>query len=147
VSRSSFKEDVEVERDSYGHFYYRFDGGESCADVYDRVSDFMGTMHRDFQKKDFPRNVIIVTHGMTMRLFLMRWFHASVEEFEQWGNPKNCEYYLLKLMDNEKYELVTPLSKHIIKHSFQFPWGDDKKHFPFPHKLTYKNNVEINIKK
>jgi broad specificity phosphatase PhoE len=138
-TRNAARDSDEAERDNYGHFYYRFNGGESCADVYDRVSDFMGTMHRDFKKTGFPRNAIIVTHGMTMRLFLMRWFHASVEEFESWGNPKNCNFFLLELRDNEKYELVTPLRTHIVRHSFQFPWGEDKDYFPYPHVLPYES--------
>ncbi len=113
---------IDEYRDNYGHFYYRFEDGESCADVYDRVSDFMNTLFRDFEKKEFPRNVVIVTHGMTMRLFLMRWFHASVEEFESWGNPKNCEYLLLERGDNEKYRLTTPIRLHKLRHSYQFDW-------------------------
>lgn len=130
-TREGYRETEEVERDNYGHFYYRFNGGESCADVFDRVSDFMGTMFRDFQKKDFPRNVIIVTHGMTMRLMLMRWYHISVEEFESWGNPANGEYYLLERREDEKYELMTPLKTHVLRHTFQFPW-DDTRSFPYP---------------
>src|SRR5512137_2008313 len=52
-SREGYKQKVEEYRDGYGHFYYRFrDGGESCADVFDRISDFLNTMHRDFQKKN-----------------------------------------------------------------------------------------------
>lgn len=138
-SREGYKYDVENARDSYGHFYYRFrDGGESCADVFDRVSDFMNTLHRDFKKKDYSNNVIIVTHGMTMRLFIMRWFHCSVEEFESWGNPGNGEYFLLERKENEKYELVTPLKKHNIKHNFQFDFGKYKDLFPFPNKLPYQ---------
>lgn len=143
-SRDGYKDKIEEYRDSYGHFYYRFrDGGESCADVFDRVSDFMNTLHRDFKKTDFPRNVIIVTHGMTMRLFIMRWFHISVEEFEALGNPKNAEYYLLEREDNEKYVLRTPLKTHALRHSFQFPFGDDIKYFPYPHKLPYEDTSNI----
>lgn len=122
-SREGYKDKIEEYRDSYGHFYYRFrDGGESCADVYDRMSDFMNTMFRDFQKKDFPRNVIIVTHGMTMRLFIMRWYHCTVEEFETWGNPPNGGYFTLERQENEKYELTTPMRIHKIRHEFQFKW-------------------------
>lgn len=80
-----------VNRDAYGTFYYRIPEGESGADVYDRVSDFFGTLHRDFGKPDFPENALIVTHGMTLRLFLMRWFHWTVEDFEQLANPGNCQ--------------------------------------------------------
>jgi broad specificity phosphatase PhoE len=138
---SRFDEKIEEYRDSYGHFYYRFrDGGESCADVFDRVSDFMSTLFRDFQKKDFPRNVVIVTHGMTMRLFLMRWFHSSVEEFETWGNPLNCGYYLLEREEDEKYILQTPLRVHKIRHEFQFhPTEEEAEYLPKQHELPYEN--------
>jgi broad specificity phosphatase PhoE len=93
------------ERDDYGPFYFRFDTGESCADVYDRVSGFLDTLHRDFEKVDFPENVVIVGHGMTNRVLLMRWFHWTVEHFEILRNPKNCEYYTLVLQPNDKYAL------------------------------------------
>ena len=53
-------------------FYYRIPDGESGADVYDRVSTFLETLYRDFAKPDYPENTIIVTHGMTLRLFFMR---------------------------------------------------------------------------
>ena len=52
-SRGGYRDNEEIERDNYGHFYYRFNGGESCADVFDRVSDFMGTMFRDFKNEIF----------------------------------------------------------------------------------------------
>jgi broad specificity phosphatase PhoE len=139
-SREGYSSKIEEYRDSYGHFYYRFrDGGESCADVFDRMSDFMNTLFRDFKKKDFPRNVVIVTHGMTMRLFIMRWFHCSVEEFESWGNPPNGAFYLLERRDNEKYNLVTPLRTHKLRHPFQFQISEDQKDFfPIQHELPYE---------
>jgi broad specificity phosphatase PhoE len=90
------RSDVEKERDDYGHFYYRFEGGESCADVFDRVSDFMSTLFRDFEKWDFPNNAVIVSHGMTNRLFLMRLLKYTVEEFEFLRNPPNCGFYVLE---------------------------------------------------
>jgi hypothetical protein len=75
----------------------------------------MGTDHVDFCRTlgyhVFPRNVVIVSHvrkrsfftfvlkvfhsmaqgfhqGLTMRLFLMRYFHMSVDEFHSIYNPK-----------------------------------------------------------
>ena len=139
-TREGYQDKIEEYRDSYGHFYYRFrDGGESCADVFDRVSDFMGTMFRDFEKKDFPRNAVVVTHGMTMRLFLMRWFHSSVEEFEAWGNPLNGSFFLLERGDREKYQLVTPLRIHDLRHHFQFaPIVDGHEWFPMHNVLPYE---------
>ena len=123
-SREGYKDKIEEYRDSYGHFYYRFrDGGESCADVYDRSSDMINTMHRDFEKPSFPKNVIMVTHGMAMRNFIMRWFHSSVEEFESWGNPKNCGYILLERnLNTNKYVLQTKMKIHTLGHNFQFDW-------------------------
>ena len=119
-----YRHEDEAERDSYGHFYYRFDGGESCGDVFDRVSDFMNTLHRDFERDKYPKNVIIVTHGMTMRVFLMRWLHLKVEEFEQLANPKNCEFIALKLNCFEKYDLVTDLRQYSsINHPYQYDWN------------------------
>ena len=49
--------------------YFRIPDGESAADVYDRVSDFFNTLYRDFEKKDYPDNAIMITHGMGIRLF------------------------------------------------------------------------------
>jgi len=125
LRKDGFMHEDEAERDAFGHFYYRFKGGESCADVYDRISDFIGTMFRDFDKPHYSDNAIVVTHGMTMRLFLMRFFHASVEEFELWGNPKNCGYFLLEKQPDDKYILKTHLRKHEMRHSFQFPQLED----------------------
>lgn len=120
--RSGYKEKVEEYRDNYGHFYYRFRDGESCADVFDRVSDFLNTLWRDFQKPNYPENVIIVTHGMAMRLFLMRWFHYTVEKFESLKNPKNCGTFILeKEEDGDHYWMKDPLLTHVVRHPYQFP--------------------------
>lgn len=96
LTGESDRASVEKERDDYGHFYYRFEGGESCADVFDRISDFMSTLFRDFEKWDFPQNAVIVSHGMTNRLFLMRLLKYTVEEFEFLRNPHNCGFYVLE---------------------------------------------------
>ena len=99
------------ERDNFSTFYYRIPDGESGADVYDRVSNFLDTLHRDFEKPNFPENVLIVSHGLTMRLFLMRWFHWSVEEFEKLHNPKNCQIIIMEKQIDEHYILSSELSK------------------------------------
>lgn len=112
---------IENERDAYGPFYFRFPDGESCADVYDRVSDFFSTLHRDFEKEDFPDNAVIVTHGMTLRLFLMRWLHWSVEEFESYANPENCQLVIMERTETGKYYLKSKLLRHPAKHNYQRP--------------------------
>lgn len=49
----------------------RFPQGESGLDVYNRATSFIATMFRDFANENIARddlNVIIVTHGLTLRL-------------------------------------------------------------------------------
>ncbi|GAA1514398.1 phosphoglycerate mutase family protein [Kribbella lupini] len=107
-------EDIERQeqlRDSYGHFFYRFTHGESGSDVYDRVSSFLETMHRDFEQPDSPRNVLLVSHGLTMRLFCMRWFHWSVKFFETLRNPGNAETRVLLRQPNFRYKLDRPFEQ------------------------------------
>ncbi len=98
-------------RDDFSTFYFRIPDGESCADVYDRVTTFLDTLHRDFEKHNYPENILIVSHGMTIRLFLMRWFHWSVEEFEKLRNPKNCQIFIMEKQIDEHYILISELSK------------------------------------
>lgn len=104
-------EEIIKERDDFSPFYYRIPDGESGADVYDRVSTFLETLHRDFDKPDYPQNALIITHGMTLRLFLMRWFHWTVEEFESLRNPRNCQIVVMQKEPGDRYGLVGELAK------------------------------------
>jgi broad specificity phosphatase PhoE len=76
-------------RKTHGWFYYRFRGGESPADCYDRTSSFLESMMRQVERKNAER-VLIVTHGLTIRCFVMRFMHLTVEEFDVLANPRNC---------------------------------------------------------
>jgi len=102
---SDQNEEISQQRYNFSTFYYRIPDGESGADVYDRISTFLETMHRDFEEPDYPPNALIVTHGFAMRLFLMRWFHWSVEEFENLRNPRNCEIVVIELQPDNHYKL------------------------------------------
>ncbi len=104
-------EEISQQRDNFSTFYYRIPDGESGADVYDRISTFLETMHRDFQEPDYPQNALIVTHGFAMRLFLMRWFHWSVEEFENLRNPRNCQFVVIELQSDNHYKLIDNLKR------------------------------------
>ena len=105
---------LKKERKEYGIFYYRFPGGEAGTDVYDRINDLLGSLHRDFQRENYPRNCILVTHSLAIRLFIMRWFHLTVEEFEQMLSPKNGQLVVLQLNEEtDDYELLTPLEREV----------------------------------
>lgn len=94
------------ERRDYGIFYYRIPGGEAGTDVYDRINDLLGSLYRDFEETSYPDNCVMITHGLTIRLFLMRFFHLTVEQFEQMMSPINCALVVLELHD-DAYRLVT----------------------------------------
>lgn len=76
-------------RERHGWFYYRFESGESPADCYDRVSTFVESLWRQAARKD-ARRVLIVSHGLTIRCFVMRFLHLRVEQFDSMANPKNA---------------------------------------------------------
>jgi broad specificity phosphatase PhoE len=95
--------------DEFGNFYYRPNQAESLSDLYNRVDSFISSMFRGFEKPNFPQNVIIVSHSFTMRIFLMRWFHLTIEQYESLQKPKNCEIYIFELNNQGKYEIQTEL--------------------------------------
>ncbi|MBP5542069.1 MAG: histidine phosphatase family protein [Bacteroidales bacterium] len=97
------------ERREYGTFYYRIPGGEAGSDVYDRINDLLGSLYRDFSKDGFPENCVLVTHGLAIRLFIMRFFHLTVEEFERMLAPKNCDLVILELQEDAHYRLITKM--------------------------------------
>lgn len=107
---NSDMEKIWKERAHYGHFFYRIPFGESGADCYDRVASFNETLFRQFQSDDFPSILVLVSHGVWMRVFLMKWFRWSVEQFESLRNLQHCQFLVMeKEQDSEKYNLMTPL--------------------------------------
>ncbi|RAK99818.1 acid phosphatase DET1 [Aspergillus ibericus CBS 121593] len=99
-----------LERADYGHFFYRIPNGESAADAYDRVSGFNESLWRLFGEDDFASVCVLVTHGLMTRVFLMKWYHWSVEYFEDLRNINHCEFVIMKLNpDNGKYVLQNQL--------------------------------------
>lgn len=100
---------IKEERHKYGSFFYRMPNGESGANVYDRVTTFIDTLHRDFEDKNFPYYTVISTHGLTMKAFLTRWFHWSAEKFDSIDTPDNCAIIRMDLNESYRYDLVTSL--------------------------------------
>lgn len=81
-------------RQIHGWFYYRFHGGESPADCYDRTSGFLESLMRQAERKQSDR-ALVVTHGLTIRCFVMRFLHLTVEQFDAIANPGNCDIITL----------------------------------------------------
>mmetsp|Transcript_20880 Transcript_20880/g.51186 ORF Transcript_20880/g.51186 Transcript_20880/m.51186 type:complete len:390 (+) Transcript_20880:353-1522(+) len=90
-------------RDHQGKFWARMPMGESCFDVCTRVSSLFGTITRDRLTKvnvgrEVVDNIIVVSHGVTIRAFVTMWCHYSPEWFEVNDNPPNCS--VLYVEDN-----------------------------------------------
>eukprot|EP01043_Picozoa_sp_COSAG02_P023262 COSAG02_NODE_1237_length_13725_cov_27.071921_14_plen_557_part_00 len=181
------------ERRQIGSFYYRFPDGESGADVYDRVDNFVEHLHRMFRRPpkrrgssrrahvvsrsdrhgrtrpevdnspslsppvdspsaessktnlpslkrlesrlfsvsssiegneegaDVNDTIVIVTHGLTARLFLMRWFHLTVDQFHSLYNMGNCERYNLELRCGSSDGRARYMITHPLRAGGQFP--------------------------
>ncbi|HEX8692323.1 MAG TPA: histidine phosphatase family protein [Longimicrobium sp.] len=75
-------------RRTHGWFYYRFNGGESPADCYDRTSAFLESLMRQAARKRAER-VLVVTHSLTIRCFVMRFLHLTVEDFDRMAGLAN----------------------------------------------------------
>lgn len=63
-------------------------------------------------------NLVIISHGTTMRVFLMRWFRWTTEQFEKLRNPLECEVRVMQLGDGGEYSLLV----HHAREELQ-QWG------------------------
>ncbi|KAG6545687.1 hypothetical protein Mapa_012872 [Marchantia paleacea] len=97
----------------YGRFFYRFPNGESAADVYDRITGFRETLRADIDVGRFQRpearvknmNLVLVSHGLTLRVFLMRWYKWTVQQFEGLWNFGNTGMMVMELGPGGRYSL------------------------------------------
>jgi len=96
------------ERQRFGRFFYRFPHGESGADVYSRAESFMSSLFRHMDNPNRARhdNVLIVSHGIVMRMILMRFLRWTVEEYEMVFNPDNCAIWMLTRDEHGEYALA-----------------------------------------
>lgn len=107
----SIEEQISM-RELHGWFYYRFEGGESPADCYDRCASFIASMMEQVKRKPGTRQVFICTHGLTARVLVMRFLYLSVEQFEIMENPHNCDVIT-----------IAPLSKLVNPQFTSRRWG------------------------
>jgi len=107
-----------------GRFFYRRPNGESSADVYDRASDFWESFCSGYSirtrfspaksqaiRQD-DKALLVVTHGLTMRLLFMRFFSWSVDTFDTVFNPGNCDMWVLTKNHKERRYDLAPRDCH-----------------------------------
>ncbi|KAG6524790.1 phosphoglycerate mutase-like protein AT74 [Zingiber officinale] len=115
---------IKQTRERFGRFFFRFPEGESAADVFDRVASFMESLWRDIemrrleQDESMDLNMVIVSHGLTSRVFLMKWFKWTVEQFEMLSNLDNCELRVMQLGPGGEYSLAIHHSREELQR-----WG------------------------
>jgi Histidine phosphatase superfamily (branch 1) len=117
--RSHFAWLLSFVKHNFGAFYYRFGSGEStcttflwllltniyvrkrhffthlcchagAADVFDRMSTFLDSLWRSFDMNQ-SQYFVLVTHGISIRVLLSRYFRYTVDQFHLLSNPRNCE--------------------------------------------------------
>lgn len=103
------RREIEIARYKEGVLVYRFPGGESGPELIQRFRDFVAELHEKFERADFPGNIVILTHGFEMRVFLMVWFGWTNADFERLANPRNCEMVTLSLRPDGSYLLEDTL--------------------------------------
>ena len=90
--------DCRKEQQRIGRFFYRFPTGESGSDVYGRTKLWWTTSILPINERpgyDAVDVLIVVTHGLTMRLILMQLFGWSPNTFGSVWNADNCACYVL----------------------------------------------------
>lgn len=118
LEHSWYQKHLEVEKTNGadGEFWAAMPMGESRAQVADRVKGVFGTILRDADasRPDPIQNFIIVSHGVTIRAFLMQWLHHEFEWYGRQKNPDNCSVNLISSKGSTPYEheLIYPGFKH-----------------------------------
>lgn len=85
-----------------GQFWARMPLGESRFDVALRVHQSFGTFHRDCDRHGIE-NIIVVSHGVVIRAFVMQWCHKTPEWFNDEPNPRNCSIRLIENGQDKGY--------------------------------------------
>ncbi|KAL6006761.1 hypothetical protein ACLOJK_032256 [Asimina triloba] len=110
-------------RNRYGRFFYRFPNGESAADVYDRITGFRETLRADIDIGRFQPpgqrtknvNLVIVSHGLALRVFLMRWYKWTVDQFEGLTNFSNGGTMVMEIGTGGRLEIKNALEYHSFR--------------------------------
>lgn len=106
---SAYDSDAENFRNKVGSFYYRFDHAESGADVFNRMLIFHELKMLPLLKSGEAENVLVVSHGYSLRVYLKILLGMNVEEFEMMRNFRNAEMIELEYNDGN-FELKSKLN-------------------------------------
>ena len=97
VGTGKFHENIR-ERARVGWFYYRFPNGETPCEVYDRSCSFFNEAMVKCLSQG--KDMVCISHGMTIRALLMRAMNLTVEDFNKMDNPSNCSVIRIGQAEN-----------------------------------------------
>ena len=99
------------EQKHVGVFYYRFKDGESGADVHARTSIFLQYLFRRILSIDYHAwdNVIIVSHCLTIKIFMMNFLNLPVKEFDNLKELDNAEFWIIEKNEFGKYKVKSDI--------------------------------------
>ncbi|OQS05899.1 phosphoglycerate/bisphosphoglycerate mutase [Thraustotheca clavata] len=109
--------ECKIQRKKFGGFFYRFPSGESPADVYDRISSFLESLHRMFMRKR-EQNYILVAHGVAIRILLMRYFRYTIAEYEEVENFHNGEFVVMEHNGDGVFRITKVIHPHVDPKTF-----------------------------
>ncbi|KAK2664127.1 hypothetical protein Ddye_002701 [Dipteronia dyeriana] len=100
-------------RTLYGRFFYRFPNGELQL-IIENETGFRETLRAAIDNGRFQppgdrnqnTNVVIVSHGLTLRVFLMRWYKWTIEQFERLNNLGNGDMIVMEKGYGGRYSLL-----------------------------------------
>jgi len=85
-----------VEAAKFGSFFYRWPGGESHADVWDRVYSFRESLRRVIRVNGIKDNIVVVTHGIWIVNFLMHSLNLGADDYLKIKPLPNCAICVLE---------------------------------------------------
>ena len=102
------------EQKHVGEYFYRFKDGESGADVYSRTSIFLQYLFRRILSIDYHAwdNVVIVSHALTIKVFMMNFLNLSVKEFDNLKELDNAQFWVIEKNEKGKYKVKDDIFKN-----------------------------------
>lgn len=91
--RHSYKNaKTKLEKDKLFDFFYRPISGESFSDCYQRAILFHQTLK---ERAKYSDNIIVVSHGEFLKCYMMYLLNWTIEDFNKYKNPQNCEFFVI----------------------------------------------------
>ncbi|MCM3766748.1 histidine phosphatase family protein [Neobacillus niacini] len=90
-----------------GQFYFRFQNGESLADVYLRATMFMNTVVDRLKQQERYENIVVVTHAAFMHMLLAFLMNMPVEDLLDFKPIENAAVLKINEVEGDyQYEKI-----------------------------------------